>query len=63
MNLISERRPPLSPTTEDVIPYQILDVHLLIFLILLIAVSIHKLTLKKNLPKKSFLFVVESFKR
>lgn len=49
MNLISERRPPLSPTTENVIPYQILDVHLLIFLILLIVVSIYKLTLKKKI--------------
>ena len=57
VNLISGRRPSLSHITQDVIAYQLLDVHLLMFLILLMAILIHQLILK-NLPNRNCLFVV-----
>ena len=57
MDLISERKPSLSHITQDVIACDLLDVHLFVFLILLIAISIHQLTLK-NLPRGNSLFVV-----
>lgn len=56
MNLISERRPSLLHITQDVIAYRLLDAHLLTFLILLIAILIHQLTLK-NLPNGKSLYV------
>lgn len=57
MDVISERKRSLSHINQDVIACHLLDVHLFVFLILLIAISIHQLTLK-NLPSGNSLFVV-----
>lgn len=56
MNLISERRPSRSHVTQNGIACQLLDVYLLMFLSLLIAVAIHQLALK-NIPNRNSFFV------